>query len=414
MALKYFLRAAFVGASTLAATAFAPPSIAIQRPHHPMSTKLHSKRIIDAEFLDKDDSSASNDSSSPTSSTETMSLIEYSQQGDTDWKSMPIAFCDTHSNTYIDCTLAFYVKDAETGEEYALGVPCETPVVVALELDDLPSASTGSGEDIEEEILANLGTVLPINPDSYPSDNSNTGEYTISEEAKEEIFQIAAKSLMEEYGQNIRLKKTPRVLTVVGDLDSQIGDWKSVLINAGGAGSKMKRPTMEEAVEIINQDEKSGEDFFEYVMKRDLGEDYMSLLEEDEDMDEDILKALEGLGENEGGVEESDVDDFLEFMKGMTKDGVDAKNFDEVLQRLKPSVALRLLSFIGPDGDNVYTILRPLRPLLLVGKEDPDDFTRRILLSEEEKREVLPKLETVCRQELEEAGFFLSGGSEEK
>ena len=306
------------------------------------------------------------------------------------------------------------MKDAETGEEYALGVPCETPVVVALELDDLPSASTGSGEDIEEEILANLGTVLPINPDSHPSDNSNTGEYTISEEAKEEIFQIAAKSLMEEYGQNIRLKKTPRVLTVVGDLDSQIGDWKSVLINAGGAGSKMKRPTMEEAVEIINQDEKSGEDFFEYVMKRDLGEDYMSLLEEDEDMDEDILKALEGLGENEGGVEESDVDDFLEFMKGMTKDGVDAKNFDEVLQRLKPSVALRLLSFIGPDGDNVYTILRPLRPLLLVGKEDPDDFTRRILLSEEEKREVLPKLETVCRQELEEAGFFLSGGSEEK
>ena len=64
---------------------------------------------------------------------------------------MPIAFCDTQSNTYVDCNLAFYVKDPTTTstldgnvddddyekvEEYALGVPCEIPIVVALELED--------------------------------------------------------------------------------------------------------------------------------------------------------------------------------------------------------------------------------------------------------------------------------------
>ena len=85
--------------------------------------------------------------------------------------------------------------------------------------------------------------------------------------------------------------------------------------------------------------------------------------------------------------------------------------YDELLQELKPSAALKLLSFAGPD-EKEFAILRPLRPLLLVAKEDPDDYTRRILLSEKEKRAILPDLERVCKDQLEQAGFFLSSSNE--
>ena len=54
---------------------------------------------------------------------------------------MPIAFCDAESNTYVNCNLAFYVRDpdgsggSDEGVEYALGVSREVPIIVALELE---------------------------------------------------------------------------------------------------------------------------------------------------------------------------------------------------------------------------------------------------------------------------------------
>ena len=83
-------------------------------------------------------------------------------------------------------------------------------------------------------------------------------------------------------------------------------------------------------------------------------------------------------------------------------------DYDGLVRKLQPSAALKLINFLGPGGRE-YTILRPLRPILLVGREDPDDYTRRILLTEEERRRILPRLESACREGLEEAGFFLSG-----
>jgi hypothetical protein len=51
--------------------------------------------------------------------------------------------------------------------------------------------------------------------------------------------------------------------------------------------------------------------------------------------------------------------------------------------------------------------------MLLLGKEDPVDYTRRILLTDEEMAEVLPRLVSACREGLEKAGFFLADGSKE-
>jgi hypothetical protein len=351
-----------------------------------------SKKIIDAEFTHSKNKDEDEDDRE-------MTIIEYSQSQDPEWKKMPVAFCDLQSNTYIDCTLAFYVK-GDDGEEYCLGVPCEQPVVVAVEVD-------GAAEDAT---VANLATVLPINPD----DADVPGCYKVDEEQKKEIFEVAARALSDEYGEQIRLKKTPRVLTTTGDLDAAVGDWKDVLLKSSGDGkSRMRRPDIEEALKILDEDEEEGEKYFDMIMRRDLGDDYEKLLEEEDDsldgLDEDLLKLFDVNAED---LEDGDVEEFLKFVNDSLGDEeMDvSKTFDELLRELKPSAALRLFSFVGPENKQ-FTILKPLRPLLLVGKEDPNDYTRRILLSEDEKRSILPELERVCKEKLEEAGFFLSGSN---
>jgi len=307
---------------------------------------------------------------------------------------MPIAFCDTESNSYIDCNLAFYAKDPlgdnNEGAEYALGVPCEVPIVVALELEDEDAPTEG-----QDATVINLTKVIPINPD----DNTE-----MNNEEKEEIFQMAARALMDEFGPTIRLKKTPRVLTMDGDLDAAIGDWREVLL--GSMGGTKDKVSFEEALDAFDEDDEDDEeDFFDTIMKRDLGPDYMDLVDDDDEMDEALLKLFDADG-LDGDLTE--LMDDIDTKENTVKDS----SYEQLVQRLQPSAALKLLNFLGPGGKE-YTILRPLRPILLVGKEDPDDYTRRILLSEEERNEILPRLESACRVELEKAGFFLAGSGDE-
>lgn len=369
---------------------------------------VHFSKIIDAEVIPDDPSDSSSSSSSTTTVNSQMSLIEYSQKQDTDWKSMPVAFCDTVSNTFIDCNLAFYLKDPlgqnGQGAEYSLGVPCEVPIVVALEIDD---SEDGNDDDAntDDTTVTNLSKVIPINPENTDADNN-----IISEDEKNEIFQMAARALMEEFGSDIRLKKTPRVLTIEGNLEDVIGDWKEVLLGNVVDSDKM---SFDDALDMFDDDNSDdGEDYFDKIMRRDLGPDYMKLAEEvgedDDEIDEELLKLFDSDSLNKDG----DISNILDFLrKGDDSNSID-DDFGTLVQQLKPSAALRLLNFMTEDGKE-YTILRPVRPMLLLGKEDPEDYTRRILLTDEEMAEVLPRLESVCSEALEKAGFFLADGSKE-
>ena len=363
-------------------------------------------KIIDAEVIADDDGS-DNDNISSGGSTSAdnlqLSLVEYSQKQDPDWKSMPIAFCDTVSNSYIDCNLAFYVKDPlgqnGQGAEYSLGVPCEVPIVVSLEVADDEENDNGDNDDAT---FTNLSKVIPISPE-------HTDEDTLSEEEKNEIFQMAARALMEEFGAGIRLKKTPRVLTLDGNLEEVIGDWKEVLLESVSNSKDVGFLSFEGALNLFDDDNKDGEDYFDKIMRRDLGDDYMSLAEDgDGEVDEELLKLFDSDSVNKDG----DVSEVVDFLKNSGDSNNIDDDFDTLLQQLKPSAALRLLNFMTEDGKEV-TILRPVRPMLLLGKEDPEDYTRRILLTDEEMAEVLPRLESVCREGLEKAGFFLADGNKE-
>jgi len=363
--------------------------------------------IIDAEVIADDDGSDNDNISSGSSTTDDnlqLSLVEYSQKQDPDWKSMPIAFCDTVSNSYIDCNLAFYVKDPlgqnGQGAEYSLGVPCEVPIVVSLEVADDEENDNGDNDDAA---FTNLSKVIPLSPE-------HTDEDTLSEEEKNEIFQMAARALMEEFGAGIRLKKTPRVLTLDGNLEEVIGDWKEVLLESVSNSKDVGFLSFEGALNLFDDDNnKDGEDYFDKIMRRDLGDDYMSLAEDgDGEVDEELLKLFDSDSVSKDG----DVSEVVDFLKNSGDSNNIDDDFDTLLQQLKPSAALRLLNFMTEDGKEV-TILRPVRPMLLLGKEDPEDYTRRILLTDEEMAEVLPRLESVCREGLEKAGFFLADGNKE-
>ena len=384
---------------------------------------LHQSKIIDVEVIPNEEPDSSSSSPSTTTSTlqqeeDELNLIQYSQNQDPEWKSMPISFCDTVSNTYIDCNLVFYVKDPSfkdkrdggrdggagaseyEGAEYALGVPTEIPIVVALELDD---ENNGKSSNKGGTNTVNLNKVLPINPD--PENEDIEGGMT--EEEKEEIFQLAARALQTEYGKSIRMKKTPRVLTLEGDLDEIIGNWKDVLLGDNNNKEKKEDISIDDALNVLDEDNDEEEDYFDKIMRRDLGDDYMSLLDDDDD-DEELDAELLKLFDNSAISDEESLDTLLNEIDTQESQYKET-TYNDLIQQLQPSSALKLLNFIGP-GDKEYTILKPLRPILLVGKEDPSDYTRRILLTEEERRVILPRLEKSCRDGLEEAGYFLGGG----
>lgn len=363
--------------------------------HRETTTSLHQSEIIDAEVVP--DESSRSDSSSRNG------LIEYSQNQDPEWKSMPIAFCDNESNSYIDCNLAFYVKDP-LGDisgyaEYALGVPSEIPIVVAFEpKEDKDRGANANASDAqrgeENATVINLSKVIPISPDT------NQEGSIIREDEKEEIFQIAARALKNGFGPSIRLKKTPRTLTVEGDLDTALGDWRKVLL--GKKADAKEKLSFEDAVAMVDEEDDDDEDdFFDKIMKRDLGPDYMNLVDDDDEIDEDFLQLFDtaGLDENLSELAENII---------AKEKNISNMSYDQLVQQLQPSAALKLLNFLGPGGRE-YVVLRPLRPILLIGKEDPDDYTRRILLTEEERKAILPRLETACREGLENLGFFLAG-----
>ena len=107
-------------------------------------------------------------------------------------------------------------------------------------------------------------------------------------------------------------------------------------------------------------------------MRRDLGDDYESLFDDGDDtMDKGLLRLFSdtlslkdgSLDNDDHGVEEL-MDDIYDISnkESQFKDS----SYDCLVKRLQPSAALKLLNFIRPGGRE-YTILRPLRPILLMG-----------------------------------------------
>ena len=335
----------------------------------PSPTKIPFSRlysnIIDVEFSRDDDDKEEPDADN---------LLEYSLNLDPEWKDIPIQFMDNESvgkNKYIDCNLAFMME--MDGIEYSIAIPCETQVGIVCE----GSADGGAGDY----------DYFYLDPD---------------EEENIEIMEIAAAQFAKEYGEELKIKRTPRTLTVEGDLKSITKDWSNLLDE-----QTIHIDTLLTENNNNNEDDKYIDSFF----KRELGANYREefLLDDDDEMDEEVKQFAKLFNVPGIGTETDDLDGLEQMINEINSD-IDfetAKEYQPSNNNMSDkNSGLRLLSFQGPDN-KYYSLVQMLKPVILVGRnEDPTiESPKRILLTRDETDEIIPKLEADFKKELEAAGI---------
>jgi hypothetical protein len=285
---------------------------------------------------------------------ETRTLLDLSFDSDPKWKEARVPFVD--GENYIDTKLAFTAE--LDGVTYGIGVPFEPAAALAFESSD--------------------GSVSYLSPD---------------EEENEELMQLMAVQLREHVCEDLRLKRTPRVLTISGPLANFTKNWKENILPG---------PVDKEFL----LDDDTGEDltFFHNFMKQELGEEeYGKTLQESSDWISDGLMSLfdiPGLGTNE---------DDVEGMENMVKSILDTEaQMKELAELDGPNFehegALKLVSYIVPDGKS-YSLVQLLKPYVLVGKLiESEGDTHFELISADEAPIIVPRLEEICRKEFQKAG----------
>jgi hypothetical protein len=287
-------------------------------------------------------------------------LFDLSLESDPDWNKARIPFL--YGDNYIDAKLAFMV-DLD-GVSYGIAVPFDHAVALTFETKD--------------------GAVEYLSPDFDEND---------------ELLEIMAVQVKEHLGEDdLRLKRTPRVLTIAGPLDKYTKNWQDDLL---------PEPV---AKESLLDDSDEDLDFFRSFMREELGEDeYQKTLKESPDgISEDLLALFNvpGLGDQKDDVKgmEAIIDSMLKSPEEQYAEMEELLGTD--LSR-EGAVALRLIGYNFPDGKS-YSLVQLLKPYALVGRYVPDDEEIRFeLLTPEEYSLIVPRLEEVCEKDLEKAGLTL-------
>jgi hypothetical protein len=347
------------------------------------------------------------------------SLLALSLSLDPEIASLRIPFVDGERS--IDGKLAFIVplpSTHGTGEEmYGIAIP-----------HDFAAAITMESFDSDNNLV-----VRHLSPD----DDDN-----------EEIMQIMATQLSNTMGDEVKLQRTPRILTISGPLNK--------IINTENWQDEIMPPSIPTSELLSDEGNESIQSFREF-MKQELGEEeyQKTLLEaKSADIDDDLAtlfsgptQALEG-DDNESMMEmiQSLMRDIEEGMKesGVSPQGTESlsgsiekklANELKVLPGTKDldhgGVALKLISYrfspksgSGSSGSsgNVYSLVHLLKPFALIGRYigprevfDRSDRTARTksltedvyfeLLSPQEAQLVIPRLEEICRDDLRAAGI---------
>ena len=309
--------------------------------------------IIDAEFV-RDDEQVSDSGGTSLSTTVADMVLDAAPE----WKDIVVEFVSRTPSgnlNVIPCRMPFTVN--VDGEVYSIGMPFEDAVAVL--------------EDDADGQLSSL-----VDPD---------------DDANEEVFQLAATALTENMGNELRLRRTPRVLTVQGDLKAITGKFLQ---------EKQAEPVQAKA--LIKDEEDDDDAFFDSFFRRELGEHYedefaVDDIDSDELLDLFSVPGLGTEGDNEeairGLIDEIAADDHAGA--GMTDRMVSIAN--------DGAKALPLFPFTSPEGKS-YAFVQFKDIPLLVGKEDPKiDKTQRLLLDSTESALLLPRIE-------EELGSVLDVG----
>ena len=341
------------------------PNLHSNRIRKASSSRLHSE-IVDADY-ERVESSATEDndedvqenSQDKKSDDNPPSLLDIAlgSDPDFDWNETPVHF--VYGEDYIDTKLAFMAT--LDGVEYGIGVPYEHAVAMTLENKD--------------------GSVEYLNPDDG-DDN-------------EELLNIMATQVHDHLGTDLKLKRTPRILTISGPLDKYTDNWQENMFPSA---------TPEE---LMDESDEDLADFHEFMRKEFGDAEYDKVLKDSETAE--VSKELAALFEIPGmGSNTDDKKGIEEMLESMFVDP--DKQMDDMMEEFgkdinHEGVALKLISYIMPGGKR-YSLVKLLKPYILVGKytNEKDDILFE-LLSPEEERLMIPRLEQVCRGDFEKAGL---------
>jgi hypothetical protein len=297
------------------------------------------------------------------------SLLDLSLDLDPEWKETRIPFVDavadgSNGENYIDGKLAFTI-DLD-GVTYGIAVPFDHGAAIVVEEPD--------------------GSVVYLSPD----DDENV-----------ELMEIMARQLQEHVDEDLKLQRTPRVLTISGDLLKYTDKWQDELL-----------PKPVDVDTLLEDEDESVEGFREF-MRKELGEEeYAKTIQEaammtSNDIDDEIMELfnIPGIGESK-----DDVEGIEKMLKSMMSDEDEDESFPGINKDKldQEGVALKLISYRFGDG-KAYSLVYLLKPFALVGKYVSDETDVRFeLLKPDEERIVIPKIEELCREDMERAGLTLA------
>lgn len=368
------------------------------------------ERVVEDRRKDKGASSHAAASKAPIEAsvdgTSSTSWIEWSLEADPELNSTRIPFYgfrptegdDSDDDRFfdsIDVKLAFLVE--LDGETYGIGTPFDH--AVALTVETTSKGRTANDGDSTSSSSFRVQNLPPT------SDN-------------EELMEIMATQLHESVGNDLKLVRTPRVLTVRGPLERYTQNWRTELL-----------PEPLTTEQLLDESDEEVEDFLKF-MRRELGDQEVdkTLRGESQISAEDAelmeLFNIPGMGD-----QQDDGEGIKELLESLLDPPQDQ---DEQLQKLDPtalngqSAAIKLFSYIMPDSGKVYSLVSLLQPYVLVAKRvtsapstgTNDDAESRgsvrfELLPPHEEQLLIPRLEQVCQDDLERAGLQLRAAAPE-
>lgn len=314
----------------------------------------HDGGIIDVEFSRDNES---DDMSSRNQKESYSSLLEASLAMTPPELLTTVQFLDPDTKASIPCLMAFTLS-TDTGT-FVIGTPLHTQLSVLSE---------------------------------------EAPQYFIDPDAEEnlELLEMAAAKFMElnEIDESkVKFWKTPRTLTMEGDIDGIIGKWK-----------QEEQP--KDVFGDLFDEEEDGDVFLDEFFRRELGENYEEeFLVEDEQIDKQVQEMVDLFNIPGLGTEEKD-EAYEKLVDEIVDDASQLESGSLNVEDENPKeTALRLVLFTGPDG-KPYSLVKMLQPLVLIAKEDESlEPDQRMLVSKKEAEILMPFLETQFEEQLAVAGY---------
>jgi hypothetical protein len=302
-----------------------------------------------------------------------------------EWQKFRVPFCQ--GEEYIDGKLAFMVEFE--GQSYGIAVPYDDAVALVCQETVV--------DDSNKNHPRTVTRTSNISPEMYETNEDFA-----------ELMEIFAAQVQEQLGEDYQLRKTPRVLTISGGLDKVTKDWEKIIVS--------KPVPIEDLLDVIKPKSKAKvnqelDEFYEF-MRQELGDEEFekTMNGEDELSKEDLelLKYFEVPKTLWDDDDDNNLDGLEELVQSITTDldlGVVSG-----ADKFKPNLefaALKILGYTFTDTGKSYFLVKPLKPITLVGRhmKEEKDCIRFQLLTPEEEKVIIPKLEKMCQEELEANGL---------